>query len=104
MGRTTRDNGVRNQVVEDAGMMLGDARDFLERFQSRLGDVLQDLEDGKMTFIAARLALSLDFRAAHKDLDDWQARWASDAQEAGFPYIHPTLTLRIVAPLPKRLA
>ncbi len=45
----------------------------------------------------------LDFRAVRKDLDDWQARWAGDAQEAGFPYLHQSLKfpgIRVMKALP----
>lgn len=83
---------------ENWGYALGEARDFLVRHERNLLDVLDKLAAGKITFIAARLALGLDIRQAMKDMDDWEKWWGWSSAKAGVPYVRKELTQEAVIP------
>lgn len=83
---------------ENFGFAVGEARDFLVRHEQNMLDMLDKLEQGKITFIAARLAVGLDIRNAMKDLENWQKWWGWSSAEAGLPYVRKELTLQPVIP------
>lgn len=95
------------ETLENIGYALGEARDFLDREEVRLLDLLDALEAGKITFIAARLAVRLDFHGPRKDLNSWEKWWGWRAEGSDFPYLHSSLkqdtlpfpSIRLVLPL-----
>lgn len=93
-----------NRVAEDALFMVGEAEDFLVSQERKTLDIIDKVSEGRMTPVAARLAVGLDYRQAHKDLEEWRLRLAGDARETGFPHLHPQLAFRIVQPLPQETA
>lgn len=100
------------EVVEDILFVLGDARDWLIRKERAMQDILDALEEERMTFTAARLAVCLDYSEGHKNLHQCEDRLAGAAAKADFPYLHDSLRqdtlkfpgFRIVAPLPRDTA
>ena len=101
---------MRNEIVENCLYMIGEARDFLDREERDLLGLVDKLDEGKITPIAARLKIALDFSAAHKDLHDYELMLAESAKEADFPYLHPALReksvplFRIVKEVPEGIA
>lgn len=92
---------------ENFGYALGEARDFLDQQEEKVLDLLDAVEAGRLTFIAARLAVRMDFVGPRKDLDDWQRWWGWRAKESDFPYLNENLerqilelpSIRLVVPL-----
>lgn len=97
--RRKREEAMEFEELENIGYAMGEARDFLVRHERNLLDILDKLEQGKITFIAARLALGLDIRRAMEDMNDWEKWWGWSAAKAGLPYVRKELTLQPVIPL-----
>ena len=83
---------------ENFGYALGEARDFLVRHEQLLLDTLEKLEQGKISFIAARLLIGIEMRQALQDMDQWEKWWGWSAAKAGLPYVRKELTLQPVIP------
>lgn len=94
--------------LENIGYAMGDAEDWLNEEEPRLYDLLDKLEAGKMTFAAARFAISLDFRAPRQEMNNWRKWWGWNADKTGLPYLDESLKqsvlkfpgIRVVLPLP----
>ena len=94
------------EAMEEIFFELGEAKDWLIRKEQAMQDLLDKLEEGKMSFVAARLAVCLDFSEGHKNLHECESRLAGAAQKTGFPYLHDDLqqtlkfpAFRIVLPM-----
>jgi hypothetical protein len=90
------------EVVEEILFVLGDAKDWLIRKEQAMQDLLDKLEAGRLTFVAARLAVCLDYSEGHKNLHQCESRLGVAAQKADFPYLNETLkfpSIRLVLPL-----
>ena len=91
MARHDRIDGFNVEVMEEIFFELGEATDWLIRKEQAMQDLLDKLEQGKITFVAARLAVCLDYAEGHKNLHECESRLAGAAQKAGFPYLHSDL-------------
>jgi hypothetical protein len=103
MPRKGRVDEFNVEVVEDSLFMLGEAEDWLVRKEWAVLDLLDRLESGKTTFIAARLQVGLDFSEGQNNLNQFRERFAGTALKADFPYLDNNLRLpmlRLIFPLP----
>ena len=90
------------EVVEESLYMMGEARDWLVRKERAFQDLLDALEEGRVSFVAARLAVCLDFSEGHKNINEWEERFAGTAKRADYPYLNETLkfpAFRVVLPM-----
>lgn len=81
----------RDSTVEDILFALGECQDFIVREPSRLYGLIEQVDEGKLSAAAAKLAVRDIFTAAQKELGDWRAILADDAKRLGFPHLHPGL-------------
>ncbi len=83
----------------DTHDLVADTRDTFKELEDKTLDIIDALQTGKMTSIAARLAIRLDFGAARADLDDWESRLAGEVI-----HVQPRLAFRVVKTLPSVIA
>jgi len=94
-----------NQAIEDWGYALGEARDFIDREEPNLADLIDDVAFGRVASSEAKMRVHEMFAKARRDVGEWTALRADAAEGGGFPYLHPSLKVRrVVAMLPNVIA
>ena len=94
-----------NQAIEDWGYALGEARDFIDREEPNLADLIDDVACGRLASSEAKMRIHEMFARARRDVGEWTALRADAAEGGGFPYPHPSLKVgRVVALLPDGVA
>ena len=94
-------DNARNDSVEDRFYILGDARDFLDKTEPALLDMIDALQLGTMKAETARMLVRLRFRDALKDVDEWEKILTNNAIQLGYPYLRDSLKIgRVMVPLP----
>jgi hypothetical protein len=103
--RHTKDKQVDIEEQENFGYAVGEARDYLDRAELEMLDILSKVEEGRLSFVAARFAIRLHYRAPRKDLEDWRKWWGWRATERQMPYLHDSVKIaRVLVRLPEETA
>ena len=90
-----------NAAIEDFGYALGEARDFIEREEPHICDLIDDVAFGKLASSEAKFIVLEIFSRARKDWGEWNELRARVATENGFPYLHESLKVaRVVSLIP----
>ena len=100
---------MRNEVVENCLYMIGEARDFLEREEQNVVDLMGAVLEGRVSPAEATIRIREAFGNAHKDLREWEGILANLAGELDFPYLHPALQqsiplFRLIKNIPEGIA